>query len=82
MTATQAPQTQASSTGRVLSILGFVFGAIAVIFLPIVFGPAGIICAGVAISKGDRLGKPALAVAVVGMIVGFILGAVVFAASN
>jgi uncharacterized membrane protein len=80
--ATQAPQVQASSSGRVLSILGFVFGAIAVLFLPIVFGPAGIVCAGIAVAKGDRLGKPALAVAIGGMILGFILGAVVFAASN
>lgn len=80
--ATQAPQVQASSSGRVLSILGFVFGAIAVIFLPILFGPVGIVCAAVATAKGDRLGKPALVVAIVGMIVGFILGAVVFAASS
>lgn len=80
--ATQAHPVQASSSGRVLSILGFVFGAIAVLFLPIVFGPAGIICAGIATAKGDRLGKPALAVAIGGMILGFVLGAVVFAASS
>lgn len=80
--ATQATQVQASSSGRVLSILGFVFGAIAVLFVPILFGPAGIVCAGIATAKGDRLGKPALVVAIVGMIVGFVLGAVVFAASS
>lgn len=33
-------------------------------------------------SRGDRLGKPALIVAIVGMIVGFILGAAVFAANS
>ena len=80
--ATPGSQVQASSSGRVLSILGFVFGAIAVLFLPILFGPAGIICAGVAMSKGDRLAKPAMAVAVIGMILVFVLGAVIFAASD
>lgn len=71
-----------SGSGRVLAILGFVFGAIAVLFLPILFGPAGIICSGIAISKREPLGKPALIVSIVGMVVGFILGAVVFAASS
>jgi tetrahydromethanopterin S-methyltransferase subunit C len=52
-----------------------------VLFLPILFGPAGIVCAGIAVSKGDKLGKPALAVAIIGMIVGFILGFVVYANS-
>ncbi len=80
--ATQAPQVHASSSGRVLSVLGFVFGAIAVLFLPIVFGPAGIVCSAIAMNKGDRLGKPALIVSIVGMLVGFVLGAVVFAASS
>ena len=80
--ATQGSPVQASSSGRVLSILGFVFGAISILFLPILFGPAGIICAGIAWSKGDKLAKPAMAVAVIGMILGFILGAVVFAASD
>jgi hypothetical protein len=80
--ATSAPQVQASSSGRVLSILGFVFGALAVLFLPIVLGPVGIVCAGIAVAKGDRLGKPALAVAIAGTIIGLALSILVFAASN
>lgn len=82
MTTATPHHVQASSSGRVLSILGFVFGVVAILFVPILFGPAGIVCAGIGIAKGDRLGKPALAVAIIGMILGFILGAVVYNASS
>ena len=64
-----------TSSARVLTILGFVFGAVSVLFLPILFGPAGIACAAIGLSKGDRLGKWSLAVAIIGMIAGFALGA-------
>jgi hypothetical protein len=60
---------------RVCSILGIVFGAIAVFFFPIIFGLAGIVLGIVGYSMGDRaLGKWAIAIAVVGTVLGFVLG--------
>ncbi len=74
--------TQPSQAGRVLTILGFVFGGIAFLFFPILFGPAGIICAGIAMSKGDPLAKWALGVAIVGMVGGFLLAYIVLESSG
>jgi hypothetical protein len=60
---------------RVCSILGIVFGAIAVLFFPIFFGLAAIALSIVGYSMGDRtLGKWAIVVAVVGTVLGFVLG--------
>jgi membrane protein DedA with SNARE-associated domain len=74
----QTDSTQRTSTSSLFSILAIVFGAVAVLFVPIVFGIAAIVLAGVAISKKERLAKVAMAVAVVGTIAGFILGAIVY----
>ena len=78
----QQPTTSASSGARVLSILAIVFGGLAVLFMPILFGPAGIVCGAIGTSKGDRLGKVGLIVAVVGMIAGFVLGALVYSSTH
>jgi hypothetical protein len=60
---------------RVCSILGIVFGVIAVLFLPIIFGLAGIILSIIGYATGDRaLGKWAIVVSVVGTVLGFVLG--------
>lgn len=61
----------------VLSIITFVLSAIAILFLPIVFGLAGIVTGIVAVVRKERLGKIALIVAVVATVVGFALGALV-----
>ena len=74
--------TATGSNARVLTILGFVFGGIAVLFLPILFGPAGIVCAGIAMGKRDPLARWALAVAIAGMLAGFALGAIVYDAQT
>jgi hypothetical protein len=70
------PTTNRANTGaRVCNILAIVFGAIAVLFLPIIFGIAGIILAIIGFSLGDRtLGRWAIPVAVVGTALGFFLG--------
>lgn len=73
---TGAPQSTSSS--NLFSILAIVFGVVAVIFLPIVFGIGAIILAGVALSKNERLAKVAMIVAVVGTVLGFVLGAIVY----
>ena len=69
------PPGQASS--KPFSIAAFVLGGIAILFFPIIFGVAGIVCAGVAKSKQESLANAALAVAIGGTILGFILGAIV-----
>ncbi|WP_282947797.1 hypothetical protein [Cellulomonas endometrii] len=73
-----APAVPTATTGTpVLSIITFVLSAIAVLFLPIVFGLAGIVTGIFAVVRKERLGKIALIVAVVATIVGFALGALV-----
>jgi len=72
------PAVPTATTGTpVLSIITFVLSAIAVLFLPIVFGLAGIVTGIFAVVRKERLGKIALIVAVVATIVGFALGALV-----
>lgn len=61
----------------VLSIITFVLSAIAILFLPIVFGIAGIVTGIVAVVRKERLGKIALIVAIVATVIGFALGALV-----
>jgi hypothetical protein len=70
-----ATSTPTRTGARVCSILGIVFGAIAVIFFPIFFGLAAIVLSIVGYAMGDRaLGKWAIVVAVVGTVLGFVLG--------
>jgi Protein of unknown function (DUF2510) len=57
-----------------LSIAGIVCGVIAVFILPIVLGPAGIIMSAVALGRKEPLAGVALAVSVVGMLLGFVFG--------
>lgn len=71
-----------TSTARTLTVLAFVFGAVSILFLPIIFGPAAIVCGAIAWSKGDPLARYALPFAIVAMILGFVLGAIVFSATN
>jgi hypothetical protein len=66
------------STGNGYSTTGIVFGAIAVLLLPIIFGPVGLIFGGIAKSKGEPRANIALIVAGAGMVVGFLIGALFF----
>jgi hypothetical protein len=67
------PITQANESNT-FSILGIVFGGIAFLFLPILFGPAGIGCAIAAMSKKEKLGAVAIGVSVAGTVLGMIFG--------
>lgn len=78
----QTNSSQRTSTSNLFSILAIVFGVVAVVILPILFGVAAIILAAVALSKKERLAKVAMAVAVVGTVAGFILGAVVYTSTS
>ncbi|MGP3990088.1 hypothetical protein [Streptomyces sp. 3N207] len=61
-----------------LSIVGIVLGAIAFIFCPPGFGIAGIICGVVANSKRERLAPIAIGVSIAGLVLGMVLGVLVF----
>ena len=68
---------QPSSPGSTFSTVGIICGAIAFLFFPIVFGPAGLIFGAVAKSKGEQKAVVALVVSGVGLVVGMIFGYIV-----
>lgn len=78
-TPTSAPVAQGSRT-PVLPIVSFVLSAIAVFFVPILFGGAAIVLAAISMSRRERLSKPALIVSIVATILGVVLGALVMGA--
>jgi hypothetical protein len=86
MTAPTAGPTGPAATtargGNTLSIVAIVLGGLAAVVLPILLGPAAIVCAVIAKTRKERLSTVALVVAVVGMLVGFALGAALFAAAD
>ncbi|KUH39829.1 MULTISPECIES: hypothetical protein [Streptomyces] len=72
---------QRAATGNVLSIVAIVLGAVALIFLPIVFGVIGLVLAIIAkVVRHERLATVALVVSAVGLVGGMILGALVVSA--
>jgi cytochrome c biogenesis protein CcdA len=70
-TRTQAPE------GRTLSIVAFVLAGVAIFIAPIILGPIAAILGGVAMNKGDPIGKSALAAGIAGTIIGLALGAAI-----
>jgi hypothetical protein len=58
------------------AILAYVFGPIAVLFLPIVFGVLAIVFSAIAVKRNEKTAKIALGVAIGCTALGFILGAV------
>jgi hypothetical protein len=61
------------STKNTLSIIAIVCGVVAILFLPIILGPVGIVLAIFAMRNGERLSKVAMGVAIGGMLLGLIL---------
>jgi hypothetical protein len=59
---------------QIFSILAMISGVVAIFIVPIVFGLIGIVLAVVANRRAEPLWKVALAVAIGGMILGFVLG--------
>ena len=62
------------STKNTLSIIAIACGVLAILFLPIILGPAGIVLAIFAMRNGERLAKLAMGVAIGGMLLGFVVG--------
>ena len=82
---TQVTSTRRGSiTGaRVCTILAFVFAAVAVFFIPVLFGLAAVVLGLVGGFLGDRpLGWYAAAAGVAGGVLGTVLGVIVFSAAN
>lgn len=73
---TTPPITKAPST--VNSTVGIVFGAIAFLFFPVIFGPIGIVLSIVAFARKERLAPVALAVSILGLLIGMLLGAMLY----
>ncbi|MEV4347396.1 hypothetical protein AB0J83_23315 [Actinoplanes sp. NPDC049596] len=73
-----------SITGaRVCTILAFVFAAVAILFVPIIFGLAAVVLGLVGGYLGDRpLGWYAAAAGAAGGVLGVILGAIVLNATS
>ena len=70
--------------GRGWTIAGFVCAALALLVgaLAIVFGPAAVAFGVVGLRKGDPLGKKAALAGVAGMVLGILLGALLFGSSD
>lgn len=61
-----------------LAIAGLICGIIAFLFFPPLFGVLGIVFGAISMSAGNKLGKTALIVSVIGLIAGMVIGAMVF----
>jgi hypothetical protein len=57
-----------------LSTAAFICGGLAVLILPIILGPAAIICANRAMKRKETRAGAAMVVAITGTVVGFIFG--------
>lgn len=68
--------------GNGFSIAGIVCGAIAFLFCPPLFGLAGLVLGAVARSKGEPKANVALTVSAIGLVVGMIVGALLFSAGG
>lgn len=82
-TATPAARPRATSAARICTILAFVFAAVAIFFLPPLFGLVALILGIVGGALGDRpLGWYAAAAGVVGGALGMVLAALLMNATN
>ena len=72
------PPPAAAGQGRGYTVASFICAVIALIFLPIVLGPLGAAMAGIGMSKGDPLAKWALGASIACMVIGMVLGLIVW----
>lgn len=69
--------------GRNWAVAGIVSGAVAVVLLPVIFGPLGVAFGIVALVKGSRgLGAAAIIAGILGLVFGVVLSAVLLSIAN
>lgn len=64
----------ATAGGNTYSTLAIIFGVLAVLFLPILFGPIGIVFGAVAKSKSEKNSSLGIGIAIGGTILGLLSG--------
>lgn len=69
------PPPMPRSAGRPWTIGGFILAAIALVLLPIIFGPAAVVVGVVGLRKGDALGKWAVIAGVAATVLGILVAA-------
>ena len=82
--ATGAPsgyQPPPGTVSNTYSTIAIVLGVLALLFLPIVLGPIGIVLAAIGFSKKEPRAPIGMAVAIGGLVLGMILGALAFTAA-
>ncbi|WP_434590962.1 hypothetical protein [Streptomyces sp. A5-4] len=65
-----------------MSIVAIVFGVVALFFCPPLFGILGLVFGGIAKSKDEPLAVTGLIVAGVGLVLGMLLGVMVFSSMS
>lgn len=70
-----------SRPGQGFAIAGLVLGIVAFLILPVICGPLGIIFGAISWSKGNRTGMAATIVSICGLVIGMILGAIVWSST-
>lgn len=68
-----------AATGMGYSVAAIICGVVALLFFPIIFGPAGLVLGAVAYTRHERLWAIGMAMALVGGLVGFFIGFLVAA---
>lgn len=74
----QLPQSSPWARSEGYSIAGIVLGVVAFVFIPIAFGPAGLILGAVGQSRGESKATIAMVVSCCGLVVGMLLGIIVY----
>ncbi len=69
--------------GRGWSIAGIISGVLAIVVVPILLGPLGVVFGIVGLAKGDRrLGITAIIVSVLGFVIGLVVGVILLSVIN
>ena len=71
----QAQSATMTAASNLFSIIAFVCAGISVLFIPVLFGPAGLILGAVGLTKKERFAPIAIAAAAGCMIAGMVIGA-------